>query len=119
MTQSSCLCGSNVITYNDSAIVKFRCHCTDERKLTGAAFALNILFKATDLRIIRGNLSARGTSTGYPGLMVIKAGCIDLPDGRDPSTEYIPDVEIFTGSRVPWVMPIATARQDWGDFTSL
>ncbi|XMA14026.1 hypothetical protein WAI453_006817 [Rhynchosporium graminicola] len=46
MTQSSCLCGSNVITYNDSPIVKFRCHYTDERKLTGAAFALNILLQS-------------------------------------------------------------------------
>ncbi|KAL2072125.1 hypothetical protein VTL71DRAFT_11468 [Oculimacula yallundae] len=142
MTQSSCLCGSNVIIYGDSPIVKFRCHCLDERKLTGAAFALNILFSTADLKVVKGELSVWGktvesgnkisnhscsqcgsllyrTSEGYPGTMVIKAGCIDLPDGRDPSTEYIPDVEIFTRSRVPWISPIASARQDWGDFTSL
>ncbi|KAG4429357.1 hypothetical protein IFR05_015156 [Cadophora sp. M221] len=142
MSQSSCLCGSNVITYGENPIVKFRCHCTDERKLTGAAFALNILYSTTDLKVVKGELKVWGkvvesgntisnhccgqcgsllyrTSTGYPGTMVIKAGCMDLPDGRDPSKEYIPDVEVFTRSRVPWVEPVATARQDWGDFTSL
>ncbi|PVH76067.1 hypothetical protein DL98DRAFT_465787 [Cadophora sp. DSE1049] len=142
MTQSSCLCGSNVITYDEQPIVKFRCHCTDERKLTGAAFALNILYSTAQLKVVKGELKVWGkvvesgnmisnhscgqcgsllyrTSSGYPGTMVIKAGCIDLPDGKDPSTEFIPDVEIFTRSRVPWLKAVPAARQDLGDFTSL
>jgi len=133
---------ATLIAYDDKPIVKFRCHCMDERKLTGAAFALNILHSTADLKVIKGELKTWGkvvesgnmmtnhscgqcgsllyrTSAGYPGTMAIKAGCIDLPDGRDPSKEYVPDVEIFTRSRLPYVEPIATARQDWDDFTSL
>ena len=56
------------------------------------------------------------TSDGYPGLMVIKVGCID-DDGRT-NAEYVPDVEIFTRSRVPWMKPVDGAKQEIADFTS-
>ncbi|OBT80379.1 hypothetical protein VF21_00911 [Pseudogymnoascus sp. 05NY08] len=54
--QSSCICGQNVISFTNTPIVKFRCHCTDERKLTGAAFALNILFSSESLKVLSGTL---------------------------------------------------------------
>lgn len=47
--------------------------------------------------------------------MVIKAGCID---GVDAAKEYVPEVEIFTRSRVPWVEPVEGAKQEVGDFGS-
>jgi hypothetical protein len=47
--------------------------------------------------------------------MVIKAGCID---GLDMAGEYVPEVEIFTRSRVPWVGPVKGAEQNMGDFGS-
>jgi hypothetical protein len=47
--------------------------------------------------------------------MVVKAGCID---GYDASKEFVPDVELFTRSRVPWVMAVEGAKQEVGDFTS-
>jgi hypothetical protein len=46
---------------------------------------------------------------------VVKAGCMD---GVDASKEFVPDVELFTRSRVPWVLPVGGAKQEVADFTS-
>ncbi|KAH6682495.1 Mss4-like protein [Halenospora varia] len=136
MTQSSCLCGKNSISFSGPPILTFRCHCTDERKLTGAAFALNILMSSENLKVISGDLSTWSkradngntitnhscgqcggllyrTTSGHPGTMVIKAGCID---GVDAAKEFVPSVEIFTRSRVPWIPAIEGTKQCEGDF---
>jgi hypothetical protein len=136
MTQASCLCGANIITLSGQPLVRFKCHCTDERKLTGAAFSLNYLMSSEDLKVVKGELKVWGkvvnsgnmmsnhvcgrcgsllyrTSTGYPGKMAIKTGCID---GEDVPNSYVPDVEIFTRSRAPWVVPIEGAVQVWRSF---
>jgi hypothetical protein len=141
--QSSCLCGANVITYTGTPAFKFKCHCTDERKLTGAApFSLNYFMDASSLKIVSGTLSTwtqvvnsrndmtnhccgkcggllYRTSTGYPGMMAIKVGCIDTVDGvaTDVTKNYVPDVEIFTRTRVPWVPAVEGAKQEIADFT--
>ena len=137
MTQSSCLCGANRISFTGEPLLKFRCHCIDERKLTGAAFPLNILMPLDSLKVLSGSLKTWAkpaesgntitnhacaecgsllfrTSDGYPGTMAIKAGCID---GYDAAMEYKPDVEIFTRSRVPWIAAVEGAKQEVGDFT--
>lgn len=54
MVQSSCLCGANVITFSGPPDVRFKCHCLDERKLTGAAFSLNALYPSADLKVLQG-----------------------------------------------------------------
>jgi hypothetical protein len=110
----------------------------DERKLTGAAFALNILVSIETLQVESGKLSVWGkvvesgntifnhscsqcgsllyrTSTGHLDLMVIKAGCIDGVE--DPAKIFVPQVEVFTRSRVPWVPPIEGAGQELAGFT--
>lgn len=48
--------------------------------------------------------------------MVIKASCID-DDGK-VNTGFVPDVEILTRSRVPWMAPVEGAKQEIADFTS-
>lgn len=55
------------------------------------------------------------TSTGYPGVFTVKAGCIDSEE--DPSSTFVPDIEIFTRSRVPYVPAIEGAMQLEADFT--
>jgi hypothetical protein len=138
MTQASCLCGANVITFSDEPLVRFKCLCTDERKLTGAAFSLNYLMSDENLKVVKGELKVWGkivnsgnmmsnhvcgecgsllyrTSTGYPGKIAIKTGAID---DEDVPFSYVPDVEIFTRSRAPWVAPIDGALQEWTDFGS-
>lgn len=138
MPRSSCLCGLNRISWTTEPILTFRCHCMDERKLTGAAFALNILVSIETLQVEYGKLSVWGkvvesgntifnhscsqcgsllyrTSTGHPDLMVIKAGCIDGVE--DPAKTFVPQVEVFTRSRVPWVPAIEGAEQELAGFT--
>jgi hypothetical protein len=138
MAQSSCLCGANRISFTSTPLLNFRCHCLDERKLTGAAFALNILMSSNSLEVLSGELKAwtkvansgneitnhscgqcgsllYRSSTGYPGTIVIKAGCID---GVNAAKEYVPQVEIFTRSRVPWITPVEGAKQEIADFTN-
>jgi hypothetical protein len=118
--------------------LKFRCQCTDERKLTGAAFALNILIPLDASKVLSGALKVWGkkvnsgnimynhscgqcgcllyrSSTGYPGALTVKAGCIDGEE--DPASTFVPDIEIFTRSRVSWVPAIEGAVQESGDFT--
>lgn len=48
--------------------------------------------------------------------MVIKAGCID-DDGKT-NAGFVPKVEIFTRSRVPWMAPVEGAKQEIANFTS-
>lgn len=54
-------------------------------------------------------------SSGYPDVVVIKAGCAD----GDEAKNYVPSVELFTRSRMPWIAPIEGAKQEIADFTSL
>jgi len=138
MPQSSCLCGRNRISWSTEPILTFRCHCMDERKLTGAAFALNIFVSTETLKVESGKLSVWGkvvesgntiynhscsqcgsllyrASTGSPDIIVIKAGCID--GNEDPAKTFAAQVEVFTRSRVPWVPPIDGAEQEVADFT--
>ena len=141
MVQSSCLCGANIITFSGEPEVRFKCHCTDERKLTGAAFSLNGLYSDADLKVVKGSLTIftkivnsgnsmsnhvcgecgsllYRTSTGYPGKLAVKVGCIDGVDGEDVPSTYVPDVEIFTRSRAPWEKAVEGAVQEWADFGS-
>ena len=49
-------------------------------------------------------------------MFTVKAGCID---GEDVAATYVPDIEIFTRSRVPWEKPVEGAKQEIADFTDL
>jgi hypothetical protein len=55
------------------------------------------------------------TSTGYPGKFALKVGNID-DDGK-ANYEYVPDVEIFTRTRAPWIPAVEGAKQEVADFS--
>jgi hypothetical protein len=55
------------------------------------------------------------TSSGYLGKLAVKVGCID---DEDVVANYVPDVEIFTRSRVSWEPAMVGATQEWADFGS-
>jgi hypothetical protein len=109
----------------------------DERKLTGVGFALNMLVPEDTIKTITGELKTFSKlansgntitnhacatcgsllyrkSSGYPGVVMIKAGCAD----GDEAKEFFPTVELFTRSRLPWVAAIEGAKQEIADFTN-
>lgn len=51
----------------------------------------------------------------FPERLSFEAGCID---GVDSATEYVPQVEIFTRNRVPWIAPMEAAKPELADFTN-
>ena len=55
------------------------------------------------------------TSSGYPGKIALKVGNID-DDGK-ANQDYIPDVEIFTRTRAPWIQAVEGAKQEIADFS--
>ncbi|MCJ1271295.1 hypothetical protein MMC22_011195 [Lobaria immixta] len=130
-TESVCLCGLNRISFAGEPITK--------RRLTGNGFSNNLLMSTDDLKVLSGSLKTNArqanngniitthfcgdcrsllyrTTNGYPGKMVIKAGCID-DDGKT-NAGFVPKVEIFTRSRVPWMAPVEGAKQEIANFTS-
>ena len=40
-----------------------------------------------------------------------------LLDGGKVNKEFVPDIEIFTRSRAPWMKPVESATQAEADFT--
>jgi hypothetical protein len=138
MVQSSCLCGKNRIQIDAEPSLQFICHCADERKLTGAAFALNMMYPAATLKVISGKLATYTktadsgnkmtnhscdecggllyrSSSGFPDDVILKAGLID---GFDAAKEFKPVAEVFTRSRLPWLRPLEGVPQEPGDFGS-
>ncbi|PNP48215.1 hypothetical protein THARTR1_10356 [Trichoderma harzianum] len=137
MTQSSCLCGANVITYEGVQELKFKCHCANEGKLTGASpFSLNFITSTDSLKVVKGELKTWGfvvdsgnfmtnhccgecgnllyrTSSGFPGKMAVKIGCVD---DEEMFKTFVPEVEIFTRNRPSWVPAVEGAAQNWTDF---
>ncbi|KAM6477592.1 hypothetical protein HDV62DRAFT_401399 [Trichoderma sp. SZMC 28011] len=137
MTQSSCLCGANVITYEGTQELKFKCHCANEGKLTGASpFSLNFITSTDSLKVVKGELKTWGfvvdsgnfmtnhccgecgsllyrTSSGFPGKMAVKIGCVD---DEEILKTFVPEVEIFTRNRPAWVPAVEGAVQNWTDF---
>ncbi|PQE28677.1 hypothetical protein CJF32_00003854 [Rutstroemia sp. NJR-2017a WRK4] len=154
MPTSSCLCGANCISYGDVPLFKFRCHCTDEWRLTGTAFCLNVTYPSDKLETLSGSLVeySRTAASGetitshscgtcgsllyrdttrdvlfitlyllmrlvrFPGIIVIKAGCMD---SKTAVEDFKPDIEIFTRTRASWVPAIEGAKQELGDFSDL
>jgi hypothetical protein len=102
-------------------LVVHACHCTQCRRLTGAAFAVNALIETDRLEILSGEavpvpvVGASGKPqtvfrcpgcqvalwSHYPGggtkLAFVRVGTLDAPE-RLP-----PDIHIYTSTRLPWV----------------
>lgn len=122
-------------------LIQFRCHCTDENHLSGVGFSNNYYFTDSNntLKVLSDNFSHYSivvesknnmsshfcskcgslvyrSSSGFPGF-ALKIGNID--DGGKANKEYIPDIEIFTRSRAPWMQPVATAKQEVANFEDL
>lgn len=116
-----CACGSVHYQLANEPLIVHACHCRDCQRLSGTAFALNILTEASNLKLedpeaTLTTVTLQGGSGkphkvcfcskcstkiysiySMPAILFIKAGSLD-----DPSL-IKPDVHIFTRSKLPWL----------------
>ena len=119
--EGGCTCG--VVRYRMTSAPMFVhcCHCRWCQRQTGASFALNALYEAERVQLVKGEVdeievdspSGKGqviarcprcrvavwsNYAGAGGLVhFVRVGTLDDPD------RFPPDVHIFTESRQPWV----------------
>lgn len=117
MIKGSCLCGGISFEINqDKILIMNNCHCTNCRKVTGAAYGTFIQVAPEDFSWLSGEQLV-STYESTPGnhrafcktcgsrvpqsnnaapLKTIPAGCLD----EDPNV--VPELNIFTASKAPW-----------------
>jgi hypothetical protein len=114
----SCLCGAVAYELDGALELIVDCHCSRCRKSRGAAFASNLLVRASQLRWLRGESGVlryrvpdalRLTSCfcgvcgsllprvdDEQGIAIVPAGALD----QDPGARE--RLHIYTGSKAPW-----------------
>ena len=116
-----CLCGAIRYEVSGEPVRIVNCHCDDCRRVTGAAFATNVFFKAEEITIIQGTpkmyqhtADSGSTMTkefceqcgsqlfgfGSRGVGVkgIKAGSMDNP------SSIVPALDIYISRKLPGVV---------------
>ena len=119
--EGGCACRAVRYRLLSAPLIVHACHCTECRRLTGSAFAVNALIETERLETLAGEPRAVpviGTSgkpqaifrcpdcatalwSHYPGagpkLAFVRVGTLDRP-ARLP-----PDIHIFTSTKLPWL----------------
>ena len=121
--EGGCSCGRVRYRLNAKPLIVHCCHCRWCQRQTGTAFALNALFVADDVKLIKGEVdekyidspSGKGQkiarcshckiavwSNYYMGgikelIRFIRVGTLDDPD------QLPPDVHIYTSTKQSWV----------------
>ncbi|KAH8811360.1 Mss4-like protein [Xylogone sp. PMI_703] len=129
--ESSCLCGTNRVSFDGMPMVKMRCHCIDCRKFSGSTNTNNLLVSISGFKVLQGNLKtytksaeSGNTMTSYfcsdcgstlyrktshtDAAVAVMIGCID---GTEKVEEGKPEVELFIRYRPTWMLPIEGAQQ--------
>jgi hypothetical protein len=126
--EGGCCCGAVRYALTAEPMIVHACHCRDCQRVTGSAFVLNLWIEARCVQA-RGErprtFLARGGSgknheiafCGHCGTtlwseyrivpgrcLFVRAGTLDDPSG------VVPDVHIFTRSKLPWVQLPERAR---------
>jgi len=123
-----CACGAIRYTVSEPALIVHACHCRDCQRLTGSAFVINLWierkFVEADHARTKSYRLAAGSGNPHdvhycdvcgtrlwsryhraPGdTLLLRAGTLD-----DPAA-VIPDVHIFTRSKLPWLELPKNAR---------
>ena len=118
--EGGCQCGAVRYALLASPHAVYRCHCTDCRRFSGAAFGISMPINRADLRLLKGEPSALDKPAdsgrivkmfycpscltrlwqhpqGADTLAVLRAGTLDDIDWADPVGN------IWTRSKVSWV----------------
>jgi hypothetical protein len=117
----ACACGNVRFHLSSMPMIVHCCHCRDCQRQTGTAFVLNALIETDRIHLDSGVPSRIPLPTdsgkphdvyrcpscqtalwsdygGRPGLRFVRVGTLAEP-GR-----MVPDVHIFTRSKLPWVV---------------
>lgn len=118
--EGGCACRAVRYRLLSAPLIVHACHCTECRRLTGTAFAVNALIETGRLEILAGEAApvpVPGASgkpqsvfrcpgcqvalwSHYPGggtkLAFVRVGTLDEPE-RLP-----PDIHIYTSTKLPW-----------------
>ena len=120
--QGGCACGAIRYRLTAPPLIVHCCHCRDCQHLTGSAFAVNLWIEREHVEAEHAQLAATRVTAGSgkphdifrcprcgtaiyskyhaaPGdTVLLRAGTLDRPE------EIVPDVHIFTRSKMPWVV---------------
>ena len=120
ISTGGCFCRAVRYELRASPLFTHCCHCLDCQCQTGGAFAINALIEASNLPLTQGELerTTLPTESGRPHdvyrcpacktalwsdygrrgyIVFLRVSTLDKPH------EIVPDVHIFTRSKVPWV----------------
>jgi len=123
----TCSCGHVQYRLMRAPMFVHCCHCLDCQKQTGGAFAINALIEADQVETVEGEPHgvSMPTESGKPHVIYRCPKCQvalwSIYGGRhhvrfvrvstlDEPHAVVPDVHIFTRSKVPWVQLPADAR---------
>lgn len=122
-----CFCGKVRYRMHGRPMFIHCCHCRDCQQQTGSAFAVNGLIEAERIELLEGKpvVVAMRTDSGHPHDIYRCEACQSAlwsDYGRrtwlrflrittlDQPGDFVPDVHIYTRSRLPWVVLPEGAR---------
>ena len=124
---ASCFCGAVEFSLTAKPMFVHCCHCTDCQTQAGGAFAINAIIEAEHVRLTKGKpvRVTMPTESGRPHDIYRCAKCqtalwsdygrrkvmlfVRVSTLKRPH-RIVPDVHIFTRSKVPWVRLPPKAR---------
>ena len=117
--EGGCSCGEVRYRLTSEPLFIHCCHCLNCQRQTGSAFVINLLIESDCVELLAGEPQqvdvprddgseqqvfrcptcqvAVFSHYGFAGVRFVRAGTLD-----DPSSA-VPDVHIFTRSKLPWV----------------
>jgi hypothetical protein len=118
--EGGCACGAVRYRLASEPLFTHCCHCLNCQRQTGSAFVINLLIEADRLEVLAGEPQAVDVPRDdgsmqrifrcpacqvavfsqytHPEVRFVRAGTLDEP------TSVVPDVHIFTKSKVGWVI---------------
>ena len=118
--EGGCSCGAIRYRLASEPLFVHCCHCLNCQRQTGSAFVINLLIETDRVELLAGEPAAVAvprddgseqtiwrcpacqvavfSEYGRPEVRFVRAGTLDDP------RHVVPDVHIFTRSKVPWVV---------------
>ena len=130
-----CTCGACAFRLTRAPIVTHACHCTWCQRETGGAFAINAVVETTSVEMLKGapvtfampSQSGKGQvlhrcsdcgvtlwsnyAGSGPAMAFVRVGTLE------PGHGIVPDVHIFTSTKLPWV-PLPEGAAVYEEFYS-